>query len=62
MIESDFFFSFVLVSGIKHANLRLVVEQVKIVDEEGGLKVLYPSRTDLHEDGFDVIRNWNQDG
>nr|KAG5693032.1 hypothetical protein BaRGS_005656 [Batillaria attramentaria] len=35
---------------------RLVVQQVKILDEEGGLKVVYPSRTDLLDDGFVVDR------
>lgn len=37
----------------------LVVEQVKIVDAEGGLKVLYPSRTDLNSELIKVIRNFD---
>ena len=36
---------------------RLVVEQVKIVDFEERLKVLYPSRTDLNSDQIEVIRH-----
>lgn len=36
----------------------LVVEQVKIVDSNGDLKVLYPSRTDLDSDLIEVIRNY----
>ena len=31
----------------RKAGEKLYVEQVKVVDIEGGLKVLYPSRTDL---------------
>lgn len=41
------------------ASEKLVVEQVKIVDIEGGLKVLYPSRTDLISDMVDVVRNFD---
>ncbi|KAK6190850.1 hypothetical protein SNE40_002626 [Patella caerulea] len=43
----------------KPEKLILVVEQVKIVDHEGALKVLYPSRTDLTCDAFQVIRNYD---
>ena len=38
---------------------RLVVEQVKILDTEGVMKVVYPSRTDLHQEGFKVIRDYD---
>lgn len=34
----------------------LVVEQVKVVDEEGQLKVVYPSRTDMHIEGILINR------
>lgn len=44
--------------GSKSAQ-RLVVEQVKIVDAEGRLKVLYPSRTDLNSDLIEVIRDFD---
>ncbi|ESO95482.1 hypothetical protein LOTGIDRAFT_188753 [Lottia gigantea] len=39
-------------------NHHLVVEQVKIVDHEGSLKVVYPSRTDLLNPQYKVIRNF----
>ena len=49
--------------GVVFQNLRLtstiktlIVEQVKVVDSEDTLKVLYPSRTDLSSDLIDVIR------
>ena len=35
---------------------RLVLEQVRVVDESGQLLVLYPSRTDFTDINFDVIR------
>ncbi|GFX26513.1 leucine-rich repeat-containing protein 47 [Trichonephila clavipes] len=35
---------------------QLTVQQVKIVDEEGQLKVVYPSRTDIQTDGILVTR------
>ena len=34
----------------------LTVQQVRVVDEEGGLKVVYPSRTDLDIQGIKVAR------
>lgn len=34
----------------------LLVEQVKVVNADGGLKVLYPSRTDLQSQAVKVIR------
>ena len=43
----------------KKPTKSLFVEQVKIVDNEGGLKVLYPSRTDLQNDGIKVIRSFD---
>ncbi|NWR75862.1 LRC47 protein, partial [Centropus unirufus] len=33
--------------GVQPTNLPLVVEQVRVVDTDGNLKVLYPSKTDL---------------
>ncbi|GBN66061.1 Leucine-rich repeat-containing protein 47 [Araneus ventricosus] len=38
-----------------HRN-TLSVQQIKIVDEEGQLKVVYPSRTDIQTDGILVTR------
>ncbi|GFR13183.1 hypothetical protein TNCT_492731 [Trichonephila clavata] len=35
---------------------QLTVQQVKIVDEEGQLKVVYPSRTDIQTEGILVKR------
>lgn len=36
----------------------LVLEQVRVVDESGGLKVLYPSRVDLQSPAFKVNRDY----
>ena len=38
---------------------KLVVEQVKITDIEGNLKVIYPSRTDLNNEAIKVIRHFD---
>ena len=38
---------------------KLVVEQVKITDMEGNLRVIYPSRTDLNNEGIQVIRQFD---
>ncbi len=35
---------------------RMVLEQVRVVDESGQLLVLYPSRTDLTGTNFDILR------
>ena len=35
---------------------KMEVEQVRVVDPSGQLLVLYPSRTDLTDTQFDVIR------
>ncbi|WAR03025.1 LRC47-like protein [Mya arenaria] len=43
----------------KKSPRKLLVEQVKVVDLDGGLKVLYPSRTDLPLETIDVIRNFD---
>ena len=43
----------------KSTREKLVVEQVKVVDHEGTLKVLYPSRTDLNNEQIEVIRNFD---
>lgn len=34
----------------------VVVQQVKIVDAEGGLRVIFPSRMDLTLEGYNIIR------
>ncbi|XP_005100287.3 leucine-rich repeat-containing protein 47 [Aplysia californica] len=36
----------------------LTVEQVKILDSQGNLRVIYPSRVDLDNPAFDVVRNY----
>ena len=38
---------------------KLVVEQVKITDIQGNLKVVYPSRTDLNNAAIQVIRQFD---
>ncbi|XP_062607398.1 leucine-rich repeat-containing protein 47-like isoform X1 [Saccostrea cucullata] len=40
------------------AQKTLTVEQVKVNDEEGNLRVVYPSRTDLNHPGIKVNRNY----
>ncbi|RUS86868.1 hypothetical protein EGW08_005347 [Elysia chlorotica] len=37
---------------------KLTVEQVKVVDGTGNLRVIYPSRIDLQNPAFDVFRNY----
>lgn len=37
-------------------NQKLTVEQVKVVDENDALRVIYPSRVDLESQNFVVIR------
>ncbi|CAG5120834.1 unnamed protein product [Candidula unifasciata] len=37
---------------------KLTVEQVKVIDGQGNLRVIYPSRVDLQNPAFDVIRNY----
>lgn len=37
-------------------NLRMSVEQVKVLDEAGQVLVLYPSRTDLTESTLEIVR------
>ena len=36
----------------------LVVQQVKVIDNLGGLRVLYPSRVDLQSSAYRVIRDY----
>jgi len=36
----------------------LVVQQVKVIDSLGGLRVLYPSRVDLQSSAYRVIRDY----
>ena len=38
---------------------KLVVEQVKITDLEGNLRVIYPSRTDLTSEAIQLIRHFD---
>ena len=38
--------------------LKLVVEQVKVTDPEGSMKVVYPSRADLDSPVFKVTRDY----
>ena len=40
--------------------LSLLVEQVKILDVEGHMKVVYPSRADLSHPGIEVVRDYDQ--
>jgi len=40
-------------------NQKLIVEQVKILNPEGLMKVVYPSRTDLNSDEFEVVKNYD---
>ena len=37
---------------------KLTVEQVKVVDGTGNLRAIYPSRIDLQNPAFDVVRNY----
>ncbi len=39
-------------AGDSSGHKRLTVEQVRIVDQHGQLRVVYPSRTDLQSDAF----------
>jgi len=36
----------------------LVLQQVKVIDNLGGLRVIYPSRVDLQSTAFKVIRDY----
>ena len=38
---------------------NLVLEQVRILDEEGIMKVVYPARNDLLSEAFRVIRDYD---
>ena len=44
------------VEDISHRPQHLVLQQVKVVDSEGSLKVVYPSRIDLQSEAFHTIR------
>ncbi len=37
----------------------LTVEQVRILDEEGSMKVVYPARNDLLSEAFRVVRDYD---
>ena len=38
---------------------NLVVEQVRVLDEDGIMKVVYPARNDLISEAFRVIRDYD---
>ena len=40
--------------------LELVIEQVRVVNSDGQLKVVYPSRVDLQQESFKVIHQEKQ--
>ena len=42
--------------GLAVRGNKMEVEQVKVVDPSGQLLVLYPSRTDLTDTPFEIIR------
>ncbi|XP_038629056.1 leucine-rich repeat-containing protein 47-like [Scyliorhinus canicula] len=39
---------------VKMASPELIVKQVRVVDVEGNLKVVYPAKTDLNVDAHNV--------
>ena len=39
-------------------NQCLVVEQVQILNPQGSMKVVYPARTDIATNSFQVIRDY----
>jgi hypothetical protein len=41
-----------------HVPEKLIVEQVRILNFEGNMKDVYPSRTDLQNDAFEVCRDY----
>ena len=45
-------------SGVPDGVHSLVVEQVRILDEDGVMKVVYPARNDLVSDAFRVTRDY----
>lgn len=51
-----------IVDGLNDVSLStdrvLVVEQVKVVDHLGALKVIYPSRIDLQSPKYRVVRDY----
>ena len=38
---------------------KLIVEQVKILDVDGNMKAVYPSRADLPNEAIEIIRNYD---
>jgi len=40
--------------------LELILEQVRVVNSDGQLKVVYPSRVDLQQESFKVIHQEKQ--
>ena len=43
-----------------HGKLQLVIEQVRVVNSDGQLKVVYPSRVDLQLESVKVIHQEKQ--
>lgn len=41
----------------KRVQKTLIVEQVQILDTEGNMKAVYPSRADLPNEAIKIIRN-----
>ena len=45
-------------SGPQDMSSELIVQQVRTVDQDGNLKVVYPSKTDLNEDIDNLTVIW----
>ena len=43
-------------SSLDNGHAKLTIEQVRIIDQRGQLRVVYPSRTDLRSDAFTTTR------
>lgn len=48
------------VTPSSHGKLQLVIEQVRVVNSDGQLKVVYPSRVDLQLESVKVIHQEKQ--
>ena len=62
MAGISLYFNVLLITGEEAAatggGKQLLVEQVRILDNEGSMKVVYPARNDLQAEGYKVIRNY----
>lgn len=47
-------------SAASHGKQELVIEQVRVVNSDGQLKVVYPSRVDLQLESVNVIHQEKQ--